>query len=72
MVTFEKTTIAHDKESLRGDALIELAEKLVGQGLAPPARIYEIEYRRRIDWSKFPSWAWPLDPELFEGCCHEG
>ena len=72
MVGFQKSSIAHDKENLRGDALVELAEKLVSQGLAPPARIYEIEYRRRIDWSRFPAWAWPVDPEIFDGCCHEG
>ena len=72
MVTFEKSTVEHEKQTLRGDALIELTEKLVSQGLAPPARIYGIEYRQRINWSKFPNWAWPIDPEVFDGCCHEG
>jgi hypothetical protein len=44
----------------------------IGQGLAPPKRIYAIPYRDRIDWSRFPVWARPSDPELFEGCAHEG
>jgi hypothetical protein len=42
------------------------------QGLAPPKEIYQMPYRNRIDWSQFPEWARPSDPELFEGCGHEG
>jgi hypothetical protein len=52
--------------------LIELAEDRISHGLAPPPEIYRIEYRQRIDWSEFPSWAQPIDPEIFDRCCHEG
>lgn len=48
------------------------AAERVRQGLAPPKGIYETPYRDRIDWSRFPAWARPSDPELFEGCGHEG
>ena len=41
------------------------------QGLAPPPEVYAAPYRGRIDWSKFPGWARPSDPEMFEGG-HEG
>jgi hypothetical protein len=43
-----------------------------GQGLAPPREIYDVANRNRIDWSRVPEWARPSDPELFEGCPHEG
>jgi hypothetical protein len=59
-------------ESVRREALVELAERRVRQGLAPPAEIYRIENRRGIDWSEFPAWARPVDPQVFDGCCHEG
>jgi hypothetical protein len=55
-----------------GERLIELAETRMHRGLAPPPDIYRIEYRRRIDWLQFPDWARPVDPQLFDGCCHEG
>jgi len=42
------------------------------RGLAPPKEIYETPYRQRIDWSAFPDWARPTDPEVFQGCSHEG
>ena len=48
------------------------AAERVRQGFAPPKEIYELPYRDRIDWSKFPDWARPTDPELFQGCAHEG
>lgn len=48
------------------------AAERVRQGLAPPKEIYETPYRDRIDWSRFPEWARPNDPEVFEGCGHEG
>lgn len=54
------------------ERLTNLAEERVRQGLAPPKEIYEVWYRDRIDWSRFPGWAWPCDPDLFEGCGHEG
>jgi len=44
----------------------------VREGLAPPREIYDANNRKRIDWSQFPDWARPTDPEVFEGCVHEG
>jgi len=44
----------------------------VQKGLAPPKEIYSVPYRNRVDWAKFPSWARPIDPEIFEGAAHEG
>jgi hypothetical protein len=44
----------------------------VQKGLSPPREIYEAHNRGRIDWSRFPDWARPTDPEAFEGCTHEG
>ncbi len=44
----------------------------VSRGLAPPREVYEAQYRGRIDWSRFPDWARPTDPEVFEGSSHEG
>ena len=32
--------------------------------------VYDAQNRGRIDWSRFPEWAWPTDPEVFTG--HEG
>ncbi len=52
--------------------LFELAKERMSRGLAPPPEIYRIKNRSLIDWSIFPSWARPLDPEVFDGCCHEG
>jgi hypothetical protein len=57
---------AGEFERLEGQAL-----ERVRRGLAPPAEIYAAPYRRRVDWSKFPDWARPSDPEMFEGA-HEG
>jgi len=42
------------------------------QGLPPPREVYEAQNRSRIDWSQFPEWARPIDPEVFEGTAHEG
>ena len=63
---------SHGDGPLRGDELIQFAYERVGRGLAPPPEIYRIEYRRCVDWSKFPPWAQPVDPEVFNGSCHEG
>jgi hypothetical protein len=52
--------------------LEQQALERVRKGLAPPRKIYEVPYRNRIDWSAFPDWARPSDPELYEGCGHEG
>lgn len=70
MVT--KTTKSDRRTALNEDAVFKLAEQRMQQGLAPPPEVYRVEYRRHIDWLKFPDWARPADPSLFEGCCHEG
>ena len=44
----------------------------VKKGLAPPREVYQAPYRDRINWAEFPDWARPSDPELYEGCAHEG
>jgi len=72
MIQFSTLSEASGLESVRGEALIKLAEDRISMGLAPPPEIYRIEYRRRIDWSEFPTWAQPVDPQVFDGCCHEG
>jgi len=72
MIQFNTLSEAGGLESVRGEALIKLAEKRISQGLAPPPEVYRIEFRRCIDWSEFPTWAQPVDPQVFDGCCHEG
>jgi hypothetical protein len=52
--------------------LERLAAERVSQGLAPPREVYQSPYRTQIDWGKFPAWARPSDPDMFEGCGHEG
>lgn len=52
--------------------LVQIAIDRVEHGFAPPPEIYQIHRRCKIDWSVFPEWARPLDPEIFDGCCHEG
>jgi hypothetical protein len=52
--------------------LERLAIVCVEQGVAPPKEIYDAPYRERIDWMRFPIWAQPSDPELFNGSPHEG
>jgi hypothetical protein len=54
------------------DAVVRHAADRMAKGLAPPREIYQAPYRNRIDWSRFPDWARPVDPELFEGSGHEG
>jgi hypothetical protein len=44
----------------------------VRQGMPPPREAYEAPYRDRIAWCRFPTWAWPNDPELFDAGTHEG
>jgi hypothetical protein len=58
-----------------GEDLKEIERRvaeLASKGLPPPREIYEVQNRSRIDWSRFPEWARPVDPEVFEGCGHEG
>jgi len=52
--------------------LIAFALARAKKGLAPPREIYLAPYRDRINWADFPEWARPCDPDLFEGCSHEG
>jgi hypothetical protein len=53
-------------------SLEERARQRMRQGLAPPREIYDSRNRDRVDWSTLPEWARPSDPDLFEGCVHEG
>lgn len=59
-------------QSPNATALLELTTARTRQGFAPPPEVYRVENRSRIDWSQLPDWARPVDPECFEGCCHEG
>jgi hypothetical protein len=72
----EATMIRFTKSSkddlLSIDALVKQSEKRIRQGLNPPPEIYRVEYHQYIDWSKFPTWAQPVDPQAYDGCCHEG
>ncbi len=54
-----------------GKSLEEVTAERLKEGLAPPREIYDIRNRGRIDWSRVPEWAKPVDPELFESG-HEG
>jgi hypothetical protein len=72
MIQFNCSSAERRTDAITGEALIELAEERVALGFAPPAEIYRIEHRRRINWAKFPPWARPIDPEVFDRCCHEG
>jgi hypothetical protein len=54
------------------ERLVALARERMRRGLPPPRDIYKAPYRDRIDWSQFPDWARPSDPDLYEGCAHEG
>jgi hypothetical protein len=68
------TACARTEEKASADEFVALecrALERVRRGLAPPAEVYAARNRGRIDWSKFPDWARPSDPEMFEGG-HEG
>jgi hypothetical protein len=67
----EKTEVATENTDAFRKLERQSAER-VKQGLAPPKEIYGTPFRDRIDWSRFPEWARPSDPEVFEGCGHEG
>jgi hypothetical protein len=49
-----------------------LALERARRGLALPRELYQVPYRDRVDWSRLPGWARPIDPEVFQGCGHEG
>jgi hypothetical protein len=44
----------------------------LSKGLAPPREVYQAQNLDRINWSLFPEWARPSDPDLFGECPHEG
>jgi hypothetical protein len=52
--------------------IVRRATERMNKGLAPPREVYQAPYRNLIDWSRFPDWARPSDPEMFEGSAHEG
>jgi hypothetical protein len=54
------------------EGLLALAMERMKKGLPPPREAYLAPYRDQIDWTAFPEWARPIDPEAFEGCSHEG
>lgn len=60
------------ESSAEGYSLIEATRKQLDNGFAPPAEAYLVQNRHKIDWSQFPEWARPSDPEMFDGCGHEG
>ncbi len=72
MILHSRTDTGFQGISPSEQQLIDRALWCVERGFAPPAEIYRVEHRCHVDWSTFPSWARPQDPEAFEGCCHEG
>jgi hypothetical protein len=52
--------------------LEQQALDLAAGGQVPPKEIYAAPFRDRIDWLRFPAWARPSDPEMFQDCTHEG
>ena len=52
--------------------LEQLTAERLRRGLPPPREVYAVPFRDRVNWSEFPAWARPTDPEMFEGCSHEG
>ena len=63
---------ARSKARTESAGLEQLAAERMRQGLPPPREIYALPYRDRMNWSDFPAWARPTDPELFQDCSHEG
>lgn len=63
---------ATEPKSAAAPNLEQLAAERLRRGLAPPREVYQVPYRDRLNWTDFPDWARPADPELFEGCSHEG
>jgi hypothetical protein len=64
-----------ETESPPADELADLerrAHECARQGTALPREVHDIRNRRHIDWSMFPEWARPVDPEVFSGIGHEG
>ncbi len=64
--------VVGSKPAIGTAGLLELAQARMKKGLPPPREVYLAPYRDEIDWTKFPDWARPSDPDMFEGCSHEG
>jgi hypothetical protein len=67
--------VGRDREIGIDEKVRELERLSLGcveHGMPPPKQIYDAPYRERIDWVRFPVWAQPSDPELFNGSPHEG
>lgn len=58
--------------SPESEGLERRAAERMRKGFAPPREVYDVQNRGRIDWAEAPEWARPADPEMFEGCGHEG
>jgi len=56
----------------KAEGLEKRAMERMKKGYAPPREIYDVRNRGQIDWANVPDWARVVDPELFEGCSHEG
>lgn len=68
----EERPVALAAEPPSSKEIARQAAQCMRKGLPPPPEIYEVQNRSLIDWAQFPEWARPSDPELFEGCAHEG
>ena len=62
----------HSKAGDSVAAIAEAVERRVGAGLSPPPEAHLVPYRNKIDWSRYPDWARPADPDMFDGSGHEG
>ena len=66
-------TETHGSEMVASHELVaEAVERRIGEGLSPPAEAYLVQNREKIDWTRYPGWARPADPDMFNGCSHEG
>lgn len=49
-----------------------LSEARQGRVSEELKELHKVPWRTSVPWSLFPAWARPTDPEVFEGCGHEG
>jgi hypothetical protein len=68
---FEMLHLSDVPKATALETLEQSALEQARRGLPLPRQVYDAQNRSRIDWSRFPCWARPSDPELFEGG-HEG
>jgi hypothetical protein len=54
------------------NSIVTQALELAKQGKSSPELkiLQKLPYRTQVDWTMFPSWAQPVNPEIF--LCHEG